>query len=40
LGVFAGEWRVAPPRARARMRLAVVFITAAMVTLGFGSLLH
>ena len=40
LGVFAGEWRVAPPRARSRMRLAVVFITAAMVTLGFGSLLH
>lgn len=40
LGVFAGEWRIAPPRARSRMRFAVGFITASMLTLGFGSLLH
>jgi L-rhamnose-H+ transport protein len=38
LGFFSGEWRVAPPRARSRMRYAVALITASMLTLGFGSL--
>lgn len=40
LGIFAGEWRVAPSRARSRMRFGVAVITASMLTLGFGSLLH
>ncbi len=40
LGIFTGEWRVAPLRARSRMRLGVTFITVSMLTLGFGSLLY
>ena len=40
LGVFAGEWRLAPASSRSRMRLAMVLITASMFTLGFDSLLH
>lgn len=38
LGFFSGEWRVAPARARSRMRYAVTLITASMLTLGSGSL--
>jgi L-rhamnose-H+ transport protein len=38
LGFFSGEWRMAPTRARLRMRYAVALITASMLTLGFGSL--
>lgn len=40
LGIFAGEWRTASSRARSRMRLGVAFITASMLTLGFGSLIY
>jgi L-rhamnose-H+ transport protein len=40
LGTIAGEWRLAPAVARARMRFGVAFITASMVTLGLDSLLH
>jgi L-rhamnose-H+ transport protein len=40
LGIFAGEWRVAPSRARSRMLFGVSFITASMLTLGFGSILY
>lgn len=40
LGTFAGEWRIAPAAARARMRFGLAFITASMVALGFDSLLH
>jgi L-rhamnose-H+ transport protein len=40
LGIFSGEWRTAPSRARSRMRLGMAFITLSMVTLGFGSLLY
>ena len=40
LGVFAGEWRAAPMRARSRMRLGVACIVASTFILGFESLLH
>lgn len=40
LGVFAGEWRLAPMRARSRMRLGVAFITASTLVLSFESFLH
>ncbi len=40
LGTFAGEWRMAPPRARSRMGIGVALITASMITLSFDSLLH
>ncbi len=40
LGIFAGEWRAASSRARSRMRVGVAFITASMLVLGTGSLLH
>jgi hypothetical protein len=40
LGMFMGEWRVAPSRARSRMRFGIAFITMSMLTLGFGSLLY
>lgn len=40
LGIFAGEWRAAPSRARSRMRLGVAFITMSMLILGLGSLLY
>lgn len=40
LGIFAGEWRPAPLRARARMRLGVACIAASTLVLSFESLLH
>lgn len=40
LGIFAGEWRVAPTRARSRMRLGVACIAASTLVLGFDTLLH
>ena len=40
LGIFAGEWRLAPLRSRARMRFGMALITASMFALGFDSLLH
>jgi L-rhamnose-H+ transport protein len=40
LGILAGEWRVAPPRARLRMRYGVALIAASTLVLSFDSLLH
>jgi L-rhamnose-H+ transport protein len=40
LGVFAGEWRLAPKRARSRMHLGVACIAASTLILSFESLLH
>lgn len=40
LGVFAGEWRLAPSRALLRMRYGVALIAASTFLLGFASLLH
>lgn len=40
LGIFAGEWRLAPPHSRSRMQTGMAFITLSMFALGFDSLLH
>lgn len=40
LGMLAGEWKVAPRRARMRINIGVGFITASMLTLGCVNLLH
>lgn len=40
LGIFAGEWRHAPPRSRTRMQFGMALITVSMFALGFDSLLH
>jgi L-rhamnose-H+ transport protein len=40
LGIFAGEWRLAPSHARTRMQFGMAMITASMFAFGFDSLLH
>lgn len=40
LGIFAGEWRLAPSHSRLRMQFGMALITVSMFALGFDSLLH
>lgn len=40
LGMFAGEWRLAPSSSRSRMQFGIALITLSMFALGLDSLLH